>query len=427
VAITSKSPRRQFRLSLRTLLVVFACLAVGLTISPGSMTDMLQSAVAAAMVLGLAQEVVAIVHQTRRLCTSSVGFAILWRLGAAAILTTRLSLGLLSINGNDVREALGFSTFQLYDPVQLPFLLTMTTVILSSIGKWASPAAGGARRYAILAVFGTGVSIVALHESGFLYHLVYRALEGIEQSEPLKFQRAGAYPNHAAEGHWFFWTSVLAVGAVFVSALALLAMSRTSPRLWSLTILACCQALLIVFGGWYYRSALVRISPEFAEAGIQASLADWCFGASLFAMAALAAAYRLTRGEVLEQVSYGGSIHESPTVLSMLLGAAIAFPVETTIHSLDTASGGFWQQVSDVVSYYVQDPWMYLQLAVCAAAFRLAFLRWHWWGEQPPLAIHAIRPARMAIVLAGLTMLAATGIPALSAFSFASWFSPWST
>src|SRR5947208_1245950 len=102
-----------------------------------------------------------------------------------------------------------------------------------------------------------GISLVMLMlpDVGLVHYLVHIATEGIEASQPLKFQRAGTFPNHGREGFRLYWISCCAVLAVSLAALCLVMVNR--QRKWTTKKIALFGFItttlpVIAFCIWYY-------------------------------------------------------------------------------------------------------------------------------------------------------------------------------
>jgi hypothetical protein len=122
-------------------------------------------------------------------------------------------------------------------------------------------------------------------------------------------------------------------------------------------------------------------------------------------------------------------LHESNIVVVAALASIIAFVVElvrAVWEMQDQSFMIFHQDFIDTIKWYLCDTWFLLQLAYSIVVVRLAIRRWRRAGEQPPLRVPRFHGWRFVAAVIGLAVVAATGIPALSAFSFASWFAPWS-
>ncbi len=402
----------------------------------------LQVAVATAMVVGLCQEIYALLHSRGLWQTRSGKISAAWRATTAIALTAGVVEKVFALQINRWLRDSNVESFVWSDPVDVLFVVTSVLVLCVSISRLSAAdrtVRPGRRRVRLVLIVGLFLALTSLHLRGEIHSYVHNSVEGIERGHPLRFQRVGAYPDHAAEGYQFFWLACGATAAVLISVFLLLAISRsrTKSHLVALSAaLIVCQGCVVAFDLWYYFRALPHVSPDLADAGMQATPADWLLAAVIAVAAVTVAAYVLTTmtSDAEEPaVACRRPLHHSNLIVSMAVLGAIAFPIELAIASFSFVSGtanalsqSNWTVFLWTLRDYVQDPPTLLSVAWCLAAMKLALLRWKRSDALEQIRVPSFRARSFAISFVGIAIVAATGIPALSAFCFASWFSPWS-
>ncbi len=229
--------RSRWRFSLRSLFAGFGCLAVGMSCGGSSWESGLIATAATSLAIGLLQDA-AVIFRSQWLshCGVNVGsisetLGVMWRLCLSFFVAASLTASLLKAQGLWHPTDLNYSGLAVFEYV------CWTALVLGyacSQHKWQL--ANGAGRPAlrmIAASLAAIIFVVVIANQFEVAKLTHIALEGVERSQPLRWQRRWAYPIHAQEHHQFFWTALLAAICVCVSFGLLVAIShgrKEKPR-----------------------------------------------------------------------------------------------------------------------------------------------------------------------------------------------------
>jgi len=428
-----QTPGRRWQLNLRTLFASVTCFAVGLSCTGHWLDFGLIGTAAAALVYGLLQESAAIYRGLRTTDhnlpheNGPKWIGIAWRCGVAAIIVG--SLAEFSMRGGG---AIGVTDSWVFTFLWSEYLY-LAAVLLgysSSWRRWRTDNDVPWRFSTIAPVAFAAATLALVVANKFeIANLVHDAVEQTEKSHAGWLQRNWAYPDHAEEGYRFFWTACLAAVCVCISFGGFVALCRggtklTGKKLLLLLILSC-QAYLMGYLVWFYKSELHHVSPDLAGAGLQSNAAEWLQAAILLAIGALAASYVLAAETAcVDRLVPTGtvSLHETwPMILALLAGSAAACVEFIRIVNAPSPQG-----IAIITqARWLVEPYVLLLFALLLVGSRLALQRWKHGGGLPPIRLPQVSVARFFGALVGLALITSTGIPALAAFGFAIWFAPW--
>jgi hypothetical protein len=449
----------QIRLS--TILLIFFCAAVGMTCAtaPPAVTDpdlkslgyylpqlnlhyaMLYAA-SMAMVIGLMQQINSLLRADLRIANGGNGvrfaksFAIGWRITIAAmILVCMASRILISRRMMQLPEHNDFFGNEIF-PDTLAMICTIF-VLSDSVHSWRHDKPVGKNHGWITigaTIAGLVFALIVLPDTAMIIYLVHIATQGIEFSHPVRFQRLGLFPDHAAEGYRFFWLSVGAVLCVALAAIALaLANVSRLGRNFKIAFVVLYLGLLAgagAFCGWYYISEFPRISPDLASVGSGSNWFDFLGGAILAAMMITAGAHRFA--------SLGGSrtaitfhqeneripLHETTICLLLLVGSMVAYFVENARASWQITLFGT-RTVTEFLSSVLRYSSNYIMLAIVVLSLQLCWLRWKRSASDIRWELQSIDQRRFGLNWLGLALLVGIGLPTVSIYCFAFWLGPW--
>jgi hypothetical protein len=395
-----------------------------------------------AMVIGLVQQTNNLLRSDLRAANGGNGirfarnFAIGWRIIIAAmILVCMASRILLSRRMIQLPEHDDFFGNEIF-PDTLARIFTIF-VLSDSVYRWRRDRPVGKNHgwiTATTAVAGLVVALIVLPDTAMVCYLVHIATQGIEFSHPVRFQRLGSFPNHAAEGYRLFWLSVSAVLGVALAAIALiLANVSRLGRNSKIAFVALCLGLLIgaaAFCIWYYTREFPRISPDLAFVGSGSNWFDFLGGAILVTMTITAGAYRFasSRGArtaiTFHQETERIPLHETTICLLLLVGSMIAFFVEDARASWQITLFGT-RTVTEFLSSVLRYSSNYIMLAIVVLSLQLCWLRWKRNASDIPWELQSINQRRFGLNWLALALLVGIGLPTVSIYCFAFWLGPW--
>lgn len=285
------------QIRLRTLFVIFFCVAVGMTCAtaPEPADDpslsginlyfarlnfhyALLSAAAMAMVVGLLQQIRMLRHSKTATTMSESPlifartFAVTWRVAIAAIIFGCLLFHILILR--QVIRPIDHEDLFIVELVPGTLLdICVIVVLIDCLRRWQRAKSSEYRALIEpLAWFlGLAFALIVLPDSGLIMYLVHIATEGIEKAMPLRFHRPNVFPNQRLEHFQVFWMSFVAVMAVVV-ALCILELVRT-VRFTSKRFVGVAAIYAALVGGagayciWFHRVEFPRLSPDMASAG----------------------------------------------------------------------------------------------------------------------------------------------------------------
>ena len=445
----------QFRL--RTLLVLFFCLAVGLTVGAKFPTQtwtfqgtveessrlnwlyVLLGTGSASMVLGLLQYV----GRLRKLdlpvtgsrgYRSAFSFAIAWRVAIAIAITACLITIMLYQRGRvELPER---DSYLYYGNVFPDFLwfLCIIVVLTSTIVRCNAPSHTPRWMVPVLWVCGTIIVTKVLTHRMLIHYLVYVAISGVERHEPLRFQRAGAYSHHQADGFWFFWLSLAAVccsivGAAIVVWLLKGRISWSIKRTMAGSVAFAFLCFSLVYSVWYYGWGLPREAPDFATVGPCATWLDWIGAGLVILMVIIVGGYRMAveKDNYIERECSGIDssplLHQTFWIILVFLGAILACGIEVLKDFYDQANVGLGFR--DIADYALTQTETYL-----FGVMSLVLIQYTWCWRKNRMRSSNIRIAmldsrRFCFSCLVLILLIAICIPIFAAYSFAYWLGPW--
>jgi hypothetical protein len=449
------------QLRLHTLFLLFFCAAAGLTCAtaPTDPPDFVHKlfsmhvpqlnvhyallcAAAAAMVIGLSQQIRFLAHSgpwepNARAVAFAKSFAIAWRVLVATGIATCLVMRMLVARSFlKLPESQNIWNFKVV-PDAVLYVFTIV-VLLDSIQRW-KPSKSGTRvdRTNVMAWIAVIIlTLVVLPHAGFVVYLVNIGMQGIEQSSGLEFQRSNVFPNQQLDHYRVFWSSLGAViGITAASLLLALTVNRKLAR-WSLVAILCiCVALLsacAAYVAWFHVQAYPKLAPDFASVGFGSGTLDWVGGAILAAFGITVAAHRSAAEIALEAVAVPTegkanevAFHESSLCLLFLFGAAIAYFVETIHSILDAPAYGTGLNIWEVLGEFLLWPNSCLLLALTVLSIQLCWLRWKRRGETIDWKLKPIIPGKFALQWLAFALLAAVAVPTLTIYACTFWLGPW--
>ncbi|MEM9658267.1 MAG: hypothetical protein AAF961_07905, partial [Planctomycetota bacterium] len=408
---------------------------------PGALQETFLITAAVAMAIGLVQQVAYLSRQgpLSGAVRHAVRIAIFWRLAVSVLMSAMILLWIAQNQGLISPDGLGDAgwDYSSYPPLVPECLLYLGMIVgLSSLlGRRRSSRMPRALRAFLIVIAGLFAIVAQSQETGVIY-LVYRAMAGIEQIHASQFRRPGAYPDFAAEGHWLFWRSAIALLASRLGAWLLLsAVLRTrlpvSTFIWTFTWGSILLSGGAAFGYWFLLAGLGQIAPDFAEGGWASTPRQWIEAALACTLAIPFLAVGIV-GRSAPRIDIGdpahpyAALHQSRLV-SIVLALSSLIYVVTLVLSL----GGFgWSSLGlipwEVARWTLFNAGFYIPTAVALLGFQRFGQDWRHGSSPEPMRIVALDARRFIYVCAAFVMIAVFSVPTLFAFSFASWFSPWS-
>lgn len=291
-------------------------------------------------------------------------------------------------------------------------------------------APGSFWRFAISLGVGFLFLLLILIDQTLVHRLVYMSLESIELCQPLFFQRHGAYPNHYADGYWFFWLSTLATTSLSLGVtvwLWLLCYWKNSPnQRFAIVFVVACLGFSSWYGIWYYAKGLLQISPEMIEAGFQSNWPDWVGAGGLLTFFITVGAVRIARKEInslsipIESIPYRTAFHESWLLLGLIFSATIVINTPEFMLNLSTSYGWYYDLLGKV--YGIGS---YLPLAISLLSLQILWLRWKNRSKPQSVGCSRINWRKFGVAWISLALMFVIGVPVIAAFSISFWLGPW--
>lgn len=451
------------QIRLRTLFVVFFCVAVGMTCAtaPEPADDpslsgigiyiprlnfhyALLTAAAMTMVVGLMQQVRSLVHSKTVAATKDNGlkfarkFAVSWRVAIAFTIFGCLLFHILILR--KVIQPIDHEELFLVELVPGTLLeICVIVVLIDCVRRWQRAKSSEYRALIEpLAWFlGLAFALIVLPDSGLIVYLVHIATEGIEKAMPLRFHRPNVFPNQRLEHFQVFWMSFVAVMAVVV-ALYVLELVRT-VRFTSKRLVGVAAIYAALVGGagayciWFHRVEFPRLSPDMASVGLASNWLDWVVGGAIIAILTCAAAYRLavrTGAKTADQLEISQlgdtpALHESTLCFVALFAAALIYLVETFRQYWGQpgffGTPSFWEEIGTLLRYTQSYP----MLAITVLSFQLCWIRWRSRRDTMMWELHSLDRRRFLVNWLALGALAAVALPTFSIYCFTFWMGPW--
>lgn len=260
-------------------------------------------------------------------------------------------------------------------------------------------------------------------------------MAGVEVAQLSRFQRPGAYPNHEADGFFFFWIACAAMACFFLGAAIYYWLLISPKKRFILRLILGATAVALLgcsswYGIWYHAVGLPRIAPDFAEAGFQSDWFDWVEAAALLTILVTAASFRIagdqTRTVGLEDRTgiEKPVFYESFSIVLIFAGIAALFPLEFLI-SVFSDWSGVGVSFSELFYYVATTIEYYFPIAIYLLILQIIWLRWRHGPAQKAYYLPVISGRKMAIAWLSLMLFAIIGIPTISAFCFSFWLGPW--
>lgn len=365
-------------------------------------------------------------------------FAIGWRIVVTALLILCLFVDILVVRDFAVLPE-GGNRLAVYYGLFFPELLQYACLLVV-FGEYrhrlllmakGTPLRLG--KFATLWVAATLLVLLLLPNHQLVHFLVYIAMGGIEAHQPLLYQRLGTYPDHHAEGFWFFYLSFAAVVCLAIGT-AIWFWLLCHGRKNSLTQRLAAGLVVALLGCsswyavWYYTQGLAAISPEFVEAGLQGNWFDWLGIGMVLALLVTAAAAWIAGREseaIPQQKSPPLAYHES--WLALLALAAIVVPLGTGLLEVFFPSQPVFgttslaQKIIIVLTFTD----IYIPLAISLLSLQVLWLRWKSRSDLPPLTVPVIDWRKFGMAWPSLALMLVIGVPVISAFCFSFWLGPW--
>jgi hypothetical protein len=434
------APHGLWRMSLRELFGCVTLLAVGFVCGGEQWSQILIVPATAALMIGLLKESTLIGRALRRRGRiveqriASAAIAIGWRAGVCAIIVVHW--GIWFLRSQQIGEWTNLDRWGHFSTDYL-FLLALVLSYQASWRKWRFVRAEYSRRINWFTWLVAAVVLVVVVANAFvILKLVHDAVAGVEKSHPVWLRRHAAYPDHAAENHKFFWTALAGAVCACVSFVLLAAFVQGRCRtrnsfVPALFILVLCQAFLLAYLHWFHHYEFARLSPDIAGAGFESTPAAWLHAGILLAVGASAIAYSWSvqpRSESQLVVGSGVLWHETMPMLVAMAGAALASCLDVIGAIMEICAQ--YPQLSFpslTTVRWIIDPYFLLNVALLMLAISILYRRWRHSVEPPPICVPSFYAGKFATCLGGLLAITMTGVPALSIFGFAVWFSPWTS
>jgi hypothetical protein len=428
------------QIRLRTIFLLFFCVAVGLTASKSPL-GAIGATIEIAIAIGLLQQArelfVWLPSQGKLIEELSFArrFAIFWRVAVAttlgACVTWRMLLARQFIGPPDRND------FLLIEPLDEGLSqLCVVIALCNSLSRWRSArsvVSAPAIRTAILWLLGIAVALVMVVARATVEFLVHRAMNGIERSQ--KFRRTGLYIRLSDEGYDAIWFGLVAI-VCLIGAIALVVhlrdehfRPRVRPYRWLFFLLLLIPSA--TFCVWYHRYEFYRLSPDMAGAGLAIDLFDALAGGLIAAVAITAGAYQLAAKPspattICADLSVDldrTAFHESFLVLLLLFLSACGglFSLVSTILINEPVLGGI--ALGRILTYFCY-PMPLLVIATLASIIQLCWVRWKTRSKVVPWKLHGLSPQAFVKSWIMLALLMIVGTPTVRAFAFLLWLGP---
>jgi hypothetical protein len=444
------APQRSYRLKLWTFFAATLCFAVGLSIGitpngkqgPATFMQVLSqsdwyvallASAAAAIVVGLGQEVVALATQPTTGADAltlqpTVIVEIIWRVLLIALLAVCLGVqlavqrGLLELPQNGLplvgRDVLTMFAFP------LGIMIAMSTAFASARAAQRS----GRRWIGALAIAGGAVIVlyVTVNQQTLIVYLVHIACAGVDMANKDAISRYQV--DTIAKQTMFANLAKAAMVAYGMAALLLADALRRRGRSRVRRLEAGCGAIFLaaaaVYCVWYYTRGLPMASPDLAEAHYNSYL-RWG-GLVLGVMAVSVGAYRNARSEdARASVSRPLPLHETPFCLAFLLGATVMLVVDAVRSYSEYQSTFGGVSNLEFAGDLAGNPETQMRVALALATLAACWRAWKLRGLPNPMEISRLDLGRLAATWITLAALLAVGVHTLAAFGFAIWMGPW--
>jgi hypothetical protein len=457
---SSSTSKQSNQIDLRTIFLVLLCASVGLTCAsaPPSRESVrlhaflgtsapsldlhsgLLAFVAAAMIVGLAQQLRTILTRQLALANDSPDirfarlFAIVWRVVIAAVISICLVAKVLILR--QVVSLPDNDTFQRNAFPDALLEVAMIFVLSDSIRRRRPSPIRKSRKYDVAAcLVGIVLALVVLPDAGFIAYLVHLATQNIEHGQPLKFQRLGTFPDQYTAHFHLFWTSLAAAIALALAALMLVFSNRQNIKQAMRGVVTFIYLAILISCGafcWrFYYAVFPKLSPDFASVGFGSNSVDFCCAAFFAAVLSGVFAYRLSTTDELAAIEntpklaeVGGAVfHESWLCLIVLLGAMAAYVVGIIRNEKMSflSAESILVFVGDVMRYTFN----YIPVAILILTLQLIYVRWRQYREPMPWSLPGLAASRFFWNFIALFILLAVAIPTMAIYCFVFWLGPW--
>ena len=395
------------------------------------------------MAIGLVQQAVELRKlrtqqvETGEQLSFAVRFAVAWRIAMACLIAGCVIADLLR-----ARRILELPMSEEFHwPVQISLYsvlqVCMIVVLISSVWQYKIDIARPTRLSRSVAAWALGTVwlLAMLPQFSTIPFLVHTATQSIETAHPLRFHRAGTFPDHQFEGFRTFWITFAATASLFLAGLCCVRAtidrvrgqraSRVLPLLYGTLFVAAA-----VYCGWYYGREFHRISPDMASVSRGVSWFDWLCAATLVSIMTTAGAYRASTNSTIVRLAPEPSstgaverpIHETFPILLLLIIEA-GWQLFGWIKVIVLQPAGL--STMDVLQYLLTNPAAYLSAAMALIACQLSWLRWRHRRQPTGWKIAVLDGNAFFwnwILFAAFWIV---GVLVLSAYSFVYWLGPW--
>jgi hypothetical protein len=444
-----ESPRRRLRLTLRGVLAILACVAVGFTVGIRAAKPIendfvhvfaeryvdwftvLLAIASALMAIGLLREAVDLHRKNGgngdepkhlRFATSVEGA---WRIALAVLLCVSLALRFLVNRGKLQFQSLNSDHDGLW--IDELWWLVMIVILRSQLTQ-AKPVRQPNGRFAgnaLILVAASALLAGSLIYRSLVHYLVHLACAGVDIAHEhtvgrYKFtspseQRVLAYWGMVAMASW-----TLAACALVAS---LQSWQRGTRQKRALASGLACLGFAIGYSVWFNASVMPQASPDLAIAGRDSTWVHDIGVGCMVALVAACGALRYSRIPGGAQRLHEMAIERTWVCLPFLVAASAIYVYDTVRMFMEWSSS--LADAWDVLGYMASDPKTYLQVVLLITAWPLAWRAFVNGRATSTFVVAEISKPRLAVAWLILTTLIVVGSTTAAAFSFSWWLGPW--
>lgn len=310
-------------------------------------------------------------------------------------------------------------------------MIVRRSVPVESIGK----------AWLVATVLAVGLLVIGLYvvvDRLLVTGLVHVAIDNVEKSHAMRWQRKGVFPNHQAEGYRSFWLAFNALIALLISGACLLATAfvhgRMLAAIWWLAFLGS-VAYIANFVWWFAMIEFPRLNPDLAGERTATYWPDWLAGMLILLGLAFVVAHKLSVLATRTELPTDSHGINTPRVsgLMAIAAALIAFGCGTDSARVlyESLNGGLFWTVSE--SAWINRLAMLIQTLIVpeaiiplAAAISGVTLIWQYY--RPPAdygRLAALHGSHFLVYWVAASAWLLVAIPTFAIFGFCYWLGPW--
>ncbi|MGI9430084.1 MAG: hypothetical protein ACR2NM_15600 [Bythopirellula sp.] len=286
----------------------------------------------------------------------------------------------------------------------------------------------------VIAVGVLGCGFYVVIDRLLVTNLVHIAIDNVEKSQPARFQRADAFPNHRMEGFQTFWRSTQMM-CVVLSALGIVLLSTMLKSRWVLlgvwAIFVACLLGGANYCWWFVTSEFPRLNPDLASQPVALLRSDAVAGALLVLGLGVVCGYQLARRTSNAASLPIGALQKSGILAigAGSIGVAIGYEWLAALSSSVSSPwwGGFttrsWVGFLKNFGQILLYPELMIPFAVCLSAWVVV---WRYFKPPHPTSELPIFDgwhfAGYAVATIAWVLVA---IPTFAIFGFCYWLGPW--